>query len=275
MRPSDHIPTMFYGTSLRGYSVQRYTPSSHTHHDGKTFGILLATNRAGTGNAFSASFLTGHCLLFARAFDVGPFRTLNIDQFAERGWHRFPFVQTAAPARHLSRRRRRCAASASCPSFQRQPAGGVVGGEWTYESGISYQGALQGISSSGLGIFGPGDRFPGANLAGPLDPDGLQYGLLSAGDNTATGNGGVLGSDGLIKNSVIFTLGSLPVTFDLFTGISNVVFQYGTALDEPHFSGTCTSNCSPPSAPVPEPGGIALPGGALAGFGLLRYRRKT
>jgi PEP-CTERM motif len=156
-----------------------------------------------------------------------------------------------------------------------QPAGGVVGGEWAYKSGISYQGALQGISSSGLGIFGPGDRFPGANLAGPLDPDGLQYGLLSAGDNTATGNGGVLGSDGLIKNSVIFTLGSLPVTFDPFTSISNVVFQYGAALDEPHFSGTCTSNCSPPSAPVPEPGGIALLGGALAGFGLLRYRRKT
>ena len=159
-----------------------------------------------------------------------------------------------------------------------QPAGGVVGGEWAYKSGISFQGATQGISSSGLGLFGPGDRFPGANLAGPDSPNGLQYGLLSAGDNSATGNGGITGSGGLIKNSVVFALSGLPNTFNIFADISYVVFQYGISLDEPHFAGTCTSNCEPPPPPPPpqvmEPASLALLGTGLIGYGTMWRRRR-
>ena len=123
---------------------------------------------------------------------------------------------------------------------QGQPAGGVVGGEWGYRNGLSGAplGANSGISSSGFGLFGDAS-FPGAGLQDPDALDGVQYGILSAGDNTATGNGGITGSGGLIKNSVVFTLGNLPAGFSL-ADISNVTFQYGTSLGEPN-------------VPVPEP----------------------
>ena len=116
-----------------------------------------------------------------------------------------------------------------------QPPGGVIGGEWAYRNGLSQYGANSGISSAGLGLFGPGDRFPGNDLAPPLSPDGIQYGLLSAGDNPTTQNGGLAGSGGLIRNAVIFTLGNLPLGFTL-AQISNVTFQYGTGFDEPHLA---------------------------------------
>jgi len=97
-----------------------------------------------------------------------------------------------------------------------QPAGGVVGGEWAYKgalSGAPYS-ATSGISSSGFGtdaipMFGPQNLFPGSDLAPPASPDGVNYGILSAGDNTATGNNKVTGSGGLIKDSVTFTLNVL------------------------------------------------------------------
>ena len=46
-----------------------------------------------------------------------------------------------------------------------QPAGGVVGGEWAYGSGLAGApgGATRGISSAGFGLFG-GSTFPGADL---------------------------------------------------------------------------------------------------------------
>lgn len=134
--------------------------------------------------------------------------------------------------------------------------GGVVGGEWAYATGLSGApwGALQGISSVGLGLFGPHDLFPGDNLAGPASPDGLQYGITSAGDNPALGNWPVTGKDPLIKNSVVFTLSGLPENFQL-SGISNVSFQYSTDLEDP---GITTH--------TPEPGSVAL---ALIGFTLL------
>ena len=165
---------------------------------------------------------------------------------------------------------------------QGQPPSGIVGGEWGYKSGISFHGAAQGISSTGLGIFGPGNRFPGANLSGNSNGSlaGVDYGLLSAGDNTATGNTGLTGSGGLIKNSVVFTFGNLPADFDPYTEISHVVFQYGSDLDEGHFAGLCTANCDPLPAPllspsVPEPGTLVLLGSALAGFWLLRRRQRS
>ncbi len=147
-------------------------------------------------------------------------------------------------------------------------AGTVVGGEWGYKNGLAQYGANTGISSSGLGLFGPPNLFPGANLAGPASPDGLQYGLTSAGDNSATGNGGIMGNE-LTKSAVTFMLGSLSAGFTL-ADISNVTFQYGTALSDPHFPGNGGGGGGG-GGELPEPGTLTLFGlGALA----LAARRK-
>ena len=141
---------------------------------------------------------------------------------------------------------------------------GVVGGEWAYKSGLSAPGkGTQGVSSAGFGLFGPSNLFPGTDLQPPTSPDGVQYGITSAGDNPATGNTPVTGTNALIKNSVRFTLGNLPQGFTLGL-ISNVFFQYGTDLSEP---GIVTD-----VEPVPEPATMLLFGCGLVGVYFLRKR---
>jgi hypothetical protein len=97
--------------------------------------------------------------------------------------------------------------------------GGVVGGEWAYADGIGGAapngGSSYGIGSAGLDIFGPGDNFPGSNLDGPVSVNGMGYGITSAGDNTATGNSQVTGTNPLIENSVVFTFSGFPSGYDV------------------------------------------------------------
>jgi len=153
-------------------------------------------------------------------------------------------------------------AGGSVVHFGGTDPGGVVGGEWAYRTGLS--GApgdnSQGISSTGLDLFGPPDLFPGSNLDGPASPGGLNYGITSAGDNVATGNTPVTGTTPLIQDAVLFTLGGVPEGMTL-DDIDNVWFQYGTSLDEPSFH-------------TPEPGTILLLASAVGAFSILR-RRKT
>ena len=147
-----------------------------------------------------------------------------------------------------------------------------VGEGWQYKSGVSAQGKNSGISAAGLSIFGPSGNFfsPGLNL------NGLNYGILSAGDNTGTGNGGITGHGPLIKNSVAYTL-TANTPFSLSELGSTVVFQYGTSTTEPNFTGSCIHDCTPPPCTdctppphvVPEPSTwIMLVTGTL---GLLGY----
>ncbi len=114
---------------------------------------------------------------------------------------------------------------------------GGVGGEYAFKSGIASPpagGGSYGLSSAGLGIFGPGDRFPGSNLQGPDNPDGPQYGIV----NGVTAGNSV--NDAQISNSVTFLLAVNTSTglFPTFTALggsgnfSNVVFQYGTAIGD-------------------------------------------
>ncbi|MCB1431795.1 MAG: PEP-CTERM sorting domain-containing protein [Alphaproteobacteria bacterium] len=164
---------------------------------------------------------------------------------------------------------------------QGQPAGGNVGGEWGYAQNTGPGGDKQGISSSGVGGWFSSANFNGPDLESPAALDGLQYGIVSAGDNIATGNAGITGSGGLIKNSVVFTLSGLPANFALTT-IANVFFQYGTAQDEPRFGGTCTQgepgcylNVVPPTVPVPAALPLLLTALGLGGIASLRRRRKA
>lgn len=141
------------------------------------------------------------------------------------------------------------------------PGGGAmgVGGEWAYKSAISGPGGRDyGISSAGFGLFGPGDLFPGTDLQPPTSPDGLQYGITSAGDDPFTGNAPMTGSNALIRNEIVFRLGGLPVGFDPSARIQNVLFQYGTGLSEPS---------------IPEPSTLALVG--VASLAIVRRKRSS
>jgi hypothetical protein len=141
--------------------------------------------------------------------------------------------------------------------------GNEVGGEWAYQSGLvgAPEGLTMGISSTGLGLFGPGDRFPGTNLQGTASPDGLQYGITSAGDDPAKGNTPVTGTNALIKHQVLFVFSGVPTNFDPSASIHEVYFLYGTALGEGGFD-------------VPEPSALVLLtlGGVLIGC---RERRRS
>ena len=111
----------------------------------------------------------------------------------------------------------------------------------------------RGIGSAGLGNFG------GTN--------GGDWGILSAGDNLSTYNGGLISNSPYVKNSVTFALdmtsnsknGNLPSQVgDL--NIKNLVFNYGTDYNP----------LVPPT--LPEPAGLAL--FSLAAGLMMRSLRK-
>ncbi len=143
------------------------------------------------------------------------------------------------------------------PAIPYDPPPRGVGGEWDYSEGVTNApfGQRYVIRSVGLGLVhtGVGGLFPGANLEGPVMPDGLQYGLTSPADNPATGNSPVTGGGGaLIQHEVVFTLGGLPAGFDPMASISNVQWQYGTTRCDVPGTG---DQCIPV---IPEPATLGL-----------------
>lgn len=166
-------------------------------------------------------------------------------------------------------------ADGSTVYFGATDAGGVVGGEWALKNGLSGApgNAALGVSSSGLGLFGPGDLFPGSDLQSPESPDGLQYGITSAGDIMTTGNAQVTGSQALIKNSVVFQLTYDPV--ETFV-IENVSFQYGTDMEEPNIPGVPVPGDIGGGAPgsVPEPLTVLGVLASVGGVGAYLRKRK-
>jgi hypothetical protein len=137
-----------------------------------------------------------------------------------------------------------------------------AGDGWGYASSVSAQGENSAISASGA-VSGLGhSNFSGSSNA----LDGLDYGILSAGDISATGNTGVTGHGPLIKNSIQFTL-TAASGFDLSELGDSVVFQYGTALTETHIDG---GGGGGGGGSVREPSTLLLLGGGLIGFGAMR-----
>lgn len=140
-----------------------------------------------------------------------------------------------------------------------------VGAEWAYLQNASGLGGGvtqdYGLSSAGYGLFGPGDVLSGAPDRGgaTTPPDGGDFGILSAGYTTAGDNGGITNNQPYIKNSVIFNLGAFNGSL---SSVSNLRFQYGTALTDPSLTA------------VPEPATWAMMLLGFAGIGVSMRRRR-
>lgn len=151
---------------------------------------------------------------------------------------------------------------------------GDVGGEWAAKPGLTVGGQanLFGVSAAAFGLFAAGDRFNANNLSNAADVGGLDWGLLPAADNTATGDAVVKNSGGLIRNAAVFEFIGV-VAFD-GTKVNDLMFQYGTALTDPRFGPAAEEPGGPSNNemnPVPAPAGLAL---ALAGAPLLALARR-
>ncbi len=133
---------------------------------------------------------------------------------------------------------------------------------WVYESGFSQYSMNSGISAAGFGVFA--SHYPNFYTVPKPPLDGTDYGIVSA--STGTNVASLKNHGPLFQHTLVFTL-SASGNFEI---PNSVVFQYGTSLDEPHFSGSC-HECTV----VPEPSALLLLGFGLAGCAAwLRTRQK-
>jgi hypothetical protein len=146
-------------------------------------------------------------------------------------------------------------------------SGTNVGAEWAFKQNASGLGGGvtqdYGLSSAGYGIFGPGDVLSGAPDRGgaTTPPNGGDFGLLSAGYSPTGDNGGITNNQPYIKNSATFSLGAYNGSL---ASISNIRFQYGTALTDPSLT---------PAVPEPATWALMLLGFGGIGVSMRRRRR--
>ncbi|MBX3111206.1 MAG: PEP-CTERM sorting domain-containing protein [Fimbriimonadaceae bacterium] len=126
--------------------------------------------------------------------------------------------------------------------------GVTLGQHYALKSGITAGGTLNvtdayGLSSVGIGIFGPGNLF----ISGGGSPNGDDYNVISAAGHESQPQ---LNSIPLVQDTLV---NQLNVASMSESDISNVAFHYGSDINDP----TITS--------VPEPVSLAVLGlGALA-----------
>ena len=143
------------------------------------------------------------------------------------------------------------------------PDGTSVGSNWEFLGGFSpVRGLVNGISASGLSVFGQGNFNNCSASSSCNNLGGINWGLVPSFFPPPQGiNGGVSGRT-LVDDRVQFTLNTMP-GFSL-ASINSVQFQWGTSNDE--FSATAAS--------APEPSTFILVGGGIALAAFLRRKRQ-
>lgn len=136
------------------------------------------------------------------------------------------------------------------------PDGGTFAKKYGFKSSITNATLgvtnAYGLSSTGLGIFGKSEQFDSSGSGGS-QIQGDDYNLISAAGHA---NQPFLNSNPLVQDTVVFNLNVASLNE---SDISNVVFHYGSALDDPTIKS------------VPEPATMALLG--LGALGFARRRK--
>lgn len=139
------------------------------------------------------------------------------------------------------------------------PDGTKVGANWEFLGRFApVRGLVNGISASGLSVFGQGNFGCGGSCN---NLGGINWGLVPSFFPPPQGiNGGVSGVT-LVSDHVQFILSTMP-GFSL-SSINSVQFQWGTSNTEFWADGS-----------VPEPGSLILAGGGIVLIALLREKKR-
>ncbi len=144
------------------------------------------------------------------------------------------------------------------------------------QGNISSAGLVTYVSGSPgrfIGVGGGNFTVSGADVTleaiGGGQPDQLIFPFKANGATYGNTNPGITAHNPYTIGPGTFELDLAGVTAG--TTITAATFSFGTGPDT-FLTGDCTSGCFPPIR-APEPGSLAMLGGALIGFGLLRRRK--
>jgi hypothetical protein len=145
------------------------------------------------------------------------------------------------------------------------PDGTDVGSNWEFLGGFSpVRGLVNGISASGLTVFGQGNFNHCAATSTCNNLGGIDWGLVPSFFPPPQGINGGFSGRALVDDRLQFALGTTQ-GFSL-ASINSVQFQWGTSDTEFRATGTSA---------VPEPSTFVLIGGGLGLAAFLRRKKRT